>query len=606
MDLIIAKVESSVELINVISGYYEEFHKLLNNKKIAEELDDEIKNTVHVSRDKLLKRLGALESKAVKELNFNETTTLVFQTYQLIREYETLIDKIANQITEWNVFVRPDIITSNVAQTKLSDLSKKSNAIGLLMNNFKRKYEEFDVDSLKTFTEFIINILNINETKVEDVIFLQETFRKYPLTIDIYAILLQTIMDLNRDLITPILNIIEQDKTFILGNYKSKYTKETYNISSVQNPSYRYFGLVPADVCKSLEELFPDYSPDTPEKMFETISKKEAITIIYIKKFTAHPLEFSIWKLTRIEDASKYIQGNGNSGNGGLTKLAIERMKVINYIEEPEKNQKWKLSEYLTFGDVKNSNYFYILDSFNGKTFRFIRPWADRLNKIPRSYINGLLSYMGLIPANKKDRISTYNEIQEEEIYKHMFLRQPIDIEELIADVQADMDAPKLKQELVTLLSASIKPSRNWVELGSAVHNPEFMDSFADNLVKLYPVFFKDSIATDKRVQFPFSETLSTFLVELNNVKRSFGRALHEKYVKTPRDTQFTAFKSADNAHYFINQLIKNALDEVITNKSNVYSSLLMKNKILTIELNESDIEKTIMGGFHSEEYGEH
>ena len=185
----------------------------------------------------------------------------------------------------------------------------------------------------------------------------------------------------------------------------------------------------------------------------------------------------------------------------------------------------------------------------------------------------------------------------ENTICEHMFLRNPIDIAELLSDVQAEMDAPRLKQEVAGILTKFIKSPKNWAELGAAVHNSELLDIFVDSLVKLYPTYFKDDISTDKRVQFPFSETLSTFLVELNNVKKFFGRALHEHYVKTPRDTQHAAFRSKDNTMIFIGQLIKASLDDVITNKSNVYSSLLMKNKILCVELNESDVDRSVSGG---------
>ena len=593
MDSTIKKVDASIELVDAISVYYEEFHKLLTDKRIAAELDEEIKNTMGSSREKLLKRLKAFESSAVDQLKFDEIVILVFQTYQLLREYENLINKIDEQLTDWNVFVRPDLITSNVSQTKLTDISRQSSKLSLLLVNFKRKFEDFDVNVIKNLCDYILNKIDVPNVQINQITYLRDIFRKYPLNIDIYSVLLQTIMDGNKSMITPILQLIESDKTFILGDVKSNYdAPEITKIKPVQNPSHRYFGLVPFDVFKPLNQLFPN-SADS----LESIAAKENIAIIYMKKFTAQPIEFSVWKLTRVEDSAAYIQAD-KSRNAGLSSQLIDRMKIINYIEPPEKANKWNLSEYVLYGNPE-SELFYIIDSFNNKTFRFLRPWTAPSAKVPRSYINGLLTYMGIIKGNKNDRIAIYNELQESVIMEHVFLRQPIDVEELVADVQAEMDAPKLKQELATMLVKKIKIPKNWSELGSVVHNTELIDDFADGLIKLYPTHFKDSLALDKRVQFPFSETLSTFLVEINNVKRSFGRSLHEKYVKTPKDLQATAFRSKDNTHLFLAQIIRQALDDVITNKSNVYSSLLMKNKILTIELNESDVDKKV-GGRHS------
>jgi len=123
MNKIVLKVESSIELIDAIKSYYEEFEGLIIDKNKAKELSEKIKNQSQTSRDKLLKRLAAFESKAIAQLNLIETVTIVFQTYQLIKEYENLIDSIVEQINDWNVFVRPDLITSDISQTRLLSLS---------------------------------------------------------------------------------------------------------------------------------------------------------------------------------------------------------------------------------------------------------------------------------------------------------------------------------------------------------------------------------------------------------------------------------------------------------------------------------------------------
>lgn len=624
MDKVILKVESSIELIEAISHYYEEFEQLLTDKSQAKDLTEKIHSTVKSSRDKLLKRLAAFKSQSVSELNLIETTTLVFQTYQLIKEYDTLIELIIEQISEWNVFVRPDLITSDVSQTRLLGLSKESNMIVNLLTNFKRKYEEFDVSLVKVMTDYVLNKIKFtsDDTSLsfDELKEIQKLFHKYQLAIDIYSVMLQTVMDQTKPLITPILQMIEEDKSFILSDYESRYTNDTHKIKLVQNPSLRSFGLIPADIAKPLDKLFESAetknlvsSSKSPEALFEKLAKQESCGVIYIKKITAQPIEFSIWKLIRVEDAATYIK-ESHSGQGvGLSKGLVERMKVINYVEPPEKSKRWALSEYHVFGDYKSVETFYVIDSFNGKTYRFIRPWIDKSiksSRIPRSYLNGLLTFLNIgynvhfeevKSRNNKDRIAIYNEIQESVILHNVFLKQPIDVEGLMSDVQADMDAPRLKQEIALILSKFITPQKlsNWPEFGSAIHNVELLDLFADQLVKLYPTYFKDELVDDSRVQFPFSETLSTFLVELNNVKKSFGRTMHEKFIKTPRDQKDLAFKSKDNTQIFVNKFVRDSLDEVITNKSNVYSSLLMKNKILTIELTENDVTKAVVGGYN-------
>ena len=621
MDKVILKVESSIELIEAISHYYEEFEQLLTDKSQAKDLTEKIHSTVKSSRDKLLKRLAAFKSQSVNELNLIETTTLVFQTYQLIKEYDTLIESIIEQISEWNVFVRPDLITSDVSQTRLLGLSKESNMIVNLLTNFKRKYEEFDVSLVKVMTDYVLNKIKFasdgTSLSFDELKEIQKLFHKYQLAIDIYSVMLQTVMDQTKPLITPILQMIEEDKSFILSDYESRYMNDTHKIKLAQNPSLRSFGLIPADIAKPLDNLFESVelknlvsSSKSPEALFEKLAKQESCGVIYIKKITAQPIEFSIWKLIRVEDAATYIK-ESHSGQGvGLSKGLVERMKVINYIEPPEKSKKWALSEYHVFGDYKSAETFYVIDSFNGKTYRFIRPWVDKSNRIPRSYLNGLLTFLNIgynvhfdeiKSRNNKDRIAIYNEIQESVILHNVFLKQPIDVEGLMSVVQADMDAPRLKQEIALTLSKFITTQKlsNWSEFGSAIHNVELFDLFADQLVKLYPTYFKDELIDDSRVQFPFSETLSTFLVELNNVKKSFGRTMHEKFIKTPRDQKDLAFKSKDNTQIFINKFVRDSLDEVITNKSNVYSSLLMKNKILTIELTENDVTKAVVGGYN-------
>mgnify|MGYP001596317707 CR=1 FL=1 len=630
MDKVILKVESSIELIEAVSHYYKEFEQLLTDKSQAKELTEKIHSTIRTTRDKLLKRLAAFKSQAINELNLIETTTLIFQTYQLIKEYDTLVESIIEQISEWNVFVRPDLITSDVSQTRLIGLSKESNMIVNLLTNFRRKYEEFDVSLVKVMTDYVLNKIKFvsNESaetpptslRSSELKEIQGLFHKYQLAVDIYSVVLQTVMDQTKPLVTPILQMIEEDKSFILSDYESRYTTETYKIKLVQNPSLRSFGLIASDIAKPLDKLFESAETKnlislskSPEILFEKLAKQESCGVIYIKKVTAQPIEFSIWKLIRTEDAAQYIK-ESHSGKGvGLSKGLVERMKVINYIDPPEKSKKWALNEYHVFGDYKSVETFYVLDSFNGKTFRFIRPWIDnsiKSSRIPRSYLNGLLTFLNIgynvhfdeiKSRNNKDRIAIYNEIQESIILHNVFIKQPVDVEGLMADVQADMDAPRLKQEITMILSKFITSQKlsNWFEFGAAIHNVELLDLFADQLVNLYPTYFKDELIDDSRVQFPFSETLSTFLVELNNVKKSFGRTMHERFIKTPRDHKDLAFKSKDNTQIFVSKFVRESLDEIITNKSNVYSSLLMKNKILTVELTENDVTKAVVGGYN-------
>lgn len=630
MDKVILKVESSIELIEAVSHYYKEFEQLLTDKSQAKELTEKIHSTIRTTRDKLLKRLAAFKSQAINELNLIETTTLIFQTYQLIKEYDTLVESIIEQISEWNVFVRPDLITSDVSQTRLIGLSKESNMIVNLLTNFRRKYEEFDVSLVKVMTDYVLNKIKFvsNESaetpptslRSSELKEIQGLFHKYQLAVDIYSVVLQTVMDQTKPLVTPILQMIEEDKSFILSDYESRYTTETYKIKLVQNPSLRSFGLIASDIAKPLDKLFESAETKnlislskSPETLFEKLAKQESCGVIYIKKVTAQPIEFSIWKLIRTEDAAQYIK-ESHSGKGvGLSKGLVERMKVINYIDPPEKSKKWALNEYHVFGDYKSVETFYVLDSFNGKTFRFIRPWIDnsiKSSRIPRSYLNGLLTFLNIgynvhfdeiKSRNNKDRIAIYNEIQESIILHNVFIKQPVDVEGLMADVQADMDAPRLKQEITMILSKFITSQKlsNWFEFGAAIHNVELLDLFADQLVNLYPTYFKDELIDDSRVQFPFSETLSTFLVELNNVKKSFGRTMHERFIKTPRDHKDLAFKSKDNTQIFVSKFVRESLDEIITNKSNVYSSLLMKNKILTVELTENDVTKAVVGGYN-------
>lgn len=638
MDKLILKIESSIEIINAIDAYFKEFETLMNDKSKAGDLKEKIKNSAPSWREKLLKRMSALESKAIIQLNLIETTTLIFQVYQLIKEYENLINSIVEQIDSWNVYTRPDLITSEISQTRLVSLSKESNTIVRLLANFKRSHESNDTFTIKTLTEFILgkikfidySVSDAGTTKAQSLSFeelkeIQKLFHKYPLAIDIYSIILQTVMDHTKSLITHILQMIEEDKSAVLSSYESAYTDKNYKIKLAQNPSLRSFGLVPADVSKPLDKLFDNYfgpeandemkklAAGTPEQFFPSLCKKENCAIIYIKKITASPIEFSIWKLLRIEEAAKYIKESHLGQNVGISKGLIGRMKIINYIEQPDKKQRWNFSEYHLFGDT-TSEFFYIIDTLNGKSFRFLRPWVDnsiRSSRIPRTYLNGLLTFLNInynvkldeekIRETVKDRIGVYNEIQESVIFEKVFLKRQVDVEALIADVQAEMDAPKLKQEMTFTLSKYILAHKLsiWPDIGAAIHNVDFLNLFVDQLVLLYPKYFRDELSDDSRVKFAFSETLSTFLVELNNVKRSFGRSLHEKFGKTPRDKRDLVFKSKDNTQIFISKLIQDALDEVITNKTNVYLSLLMKNKILSVELTDNDSTKEILGGFN-------
>jgi hypothetical protein len=155
--------------------------------------------------------------------------------------------------------------------------------------------------------------------------------------------------------------------------------------------------------------------------------------------------------------------------------------------------------------------------------------------------------YLGQIKpdAGYQTRATNINIIQQTKILVESKMA-PIDVEDLAHKVEHDVDAPKLKQSINTKMLKI--PHKSTVEL---LNNPKLIEILVDSV--------KPQADLDTN-----PETHMTYIIEIGLLKRRFIKSVFNKFAILGDVT-----------------CIRAALDDVITNTSNIHRSILFKKELL-------------------------
>jgi hypothetical protein len=188
-------------------------------------------------------------------------------------------------------------------------------------------------------------------------------------------------------------------------------------------------------------------------------------------------------------------------------------------------------------------------------------------------------------------RISTYNSIQEKKIIKNMFLPVKFNVSGINLGSQI-IDSKYLRNTIYINLmkqfeleyknGASIKSN---YDIGRLVHSPELYKIFNSVVIEQYDIYtFKNK---ENISEFPFSETLKTFLAQLDNISTNFSKNIHDEFTSFRIDK--SVYSNADRKkEYFtimFSNILKTVLKKLITNKSNIYQSLIYKTNLLRLSV---------------------
>lgn len=461
MDELKNKVNTIIPIVENVKLYFTEISELIHDKSKISSLMSGIEQLDHL-RDKLLDRLTV---KFDSGLAYDKLATLIFQTFEIIKRYELIIRQIQDFLN--NTSFTLELFASNMTRTRGNEIIK--NGMSLLTMLLKHN-KEFTLDKIIAY--FITQLSN---PKLADLEKLSELFEKYPLTIELYGQLVQTLINKNKEFLYPLLDQIEYHKSRVLFK-----PSDQPKLIAGQH-SFKCFNLVPNAI---------------PSKVsIPTLEKKH--NVIILNKFTRSTVVIDGWKDWKT--IAPFVSMD-----------LIEAGKTLSITTNKVKTAKFTF----TISEHKSSDTWVVLDTFDGENYRFLKPWTNDATVLHENHIRGLLTYLGFtkpIDHHYITRATNINQIQQERIIKESKI-VVIDPEVIIDKVESEVDAPKLKQMLnIKMLKI---PHKSTIDL---LNNPK--------LVKV----LMESVRPPNRDKLN-PETHMTYIIELGLLKQRFIKSVFSKF----------------------------------------------------------------------------
>jgi hypothetical protein len=588
MDLLKNKLSDLTEIIQ----YFEEYNDML--KPLIENLDEfnsSFINKTITTLEKKVKDTIAFIDKNTTSDNLEVLIKDIFNKYGRTQELFTMVDNLIEYLNKNHI--QPE----NIYGSDLSETYKLSTGTALrtLMSKytlFKNKHEANEKPIIAKLHNVISNAV-IKEFKDKKSVkktiqYIRDQFYKNKNTITLYSNILQKLLDYvyyDTDMhksIYDIMKIIEDDKDMFLdGSISNTFNKTINKTLHIINPPLKRFGLLPVSNSMPLKDIIPYISKGSASgKKLETYAKQQNICFIVLHRVVYQPTEYNIRKLINRDEAREYIQPK----EYGLTTKLIKRFENIK--QPPYKsNRKWDFS-YKIIGKM-DTNMFYIIESLDGETYRFMAPWNDNSNIILNKHrVTHILKYF--TNPNKPNRIVNYHTQCIKKSVPNMFLRRKLDLD-IMADEKKNVDIHHVKNTLFLHLIKIIKTSigtgsgiKSDSDVNDVIHNPELKKVFISVLMKMYEVmgFNKKSDASN----FQFHETFTTFLVDLDKAAIRFMKNLHDGYNREPLNPSVFKEKltSKKNKIYtYIETLVNKIINTIINNNDNIYNNINYKDMLL-------------------------
>jgi hypothetical protein len=126
---------------------------------------------------------------------------------------------------------------------------------------------------------------------------------------------------------------------------------------------------------------------------------------------------------------------------------------------------------------------------------------------------------------------------------------------------------------------------KNSVELSIVLHDETLTSLFSETILLQYNKgVMAEEIKEFKAGIFPFSEILSSFLVELQYMTRRFSKEMHDGYSRNPPSNKIYDMPKKERMEIIlkkIHDIIEETVGLIIKDGSNIYSSLHTKYLIL-------------------------
>jgi hypothetical protein len=576
--------------------------KLSNTKKIYSDIIEYIQQLVKLHKD----------------IRINDIQILIQSSLESIDQITTLQKKIENTPDSWEylfhiwhlmcmvdnstlyiITTLDDITLSNehiitsMSQTHIQSVAVMYKTIQASYYRLKKSNDIDDITIINNFSEIIWKQMNPidDESTLDHFNKIYKLIKKYIHSISLFAYITQKILEqCQGNICDIILSKIEDIKDLVLVQGVEKCCLKTLFKT---NPHIKTFGLTPKCPTDTLLNITNKiFQQKVSLLKLTSLSKTSKTYIIILNRIIKNPLEFSLWRLFNWDYAKDYIQSDAL----GINTKVVDRFETISYIRNSNK-PKWNF-DISTYGDIESDSVV-VLETLDNDAYRILTPYTDDKNlKIKKNDIVAFLHYIknkGV--CNTISRVSVYHEISQRKALQNMFLPIRFNIDDIKTDSRKIIDTKYLRNEITTQLlkiflditkkdyGDGVKVNDNH-DFSKIIHHNDIQEKFSSILIEQYDIYtFKNK---ENIGDFPFSETLKSFLSNVHWFNRSFIRNLHDLFIKLKIDKKiFTYDKTTKKIELYrlFNVILNEAVNQLISDDSNIYQSLIMKNALLKLSL---------------------
>ncbi len=386
---------------------------------------------------------------------------------------------------------------------------------------------------------------------------------------DMYLGVIETLLTTNT-LVPVIKQMLESDKNAILVPDCKEERRRGISFPC------RRLGLLPhEDVAPCLpRELHAKIYGTAKEVSFAKWAKDRGITILVINSVAYDVVEYKTAQLFK-KDASL-------TPAYGISSGIIERTNIITVPDDKTAAPKFDFSAEV-YGEENGGNGGFVFETIDGVHYRVLRRREEKKGASLAPFdIADIVKYFK--SPSMCTRVSTYQEICNAEACRRMMVRKQPNTS-LFEVTASTIDANYIRNQVVlrlngvlhTLLTRGSSTEKDIIKI---LHSHQLVDEFGAALLDFYKIG-AIGIHDFSGGMFPFSEMLSTFLVEVENLRRQFIKELHDGYARTK--------PSADPSSSYETQrrletLIIDVVQTVIPSDDNIYSSLNYKYMLLNYD----------------------
>jgi len=561
--------------------------------------------------DKVLSKTASIGDKEIVEDVFAFYSELLILRSKLQQILDIFVEHQVNPIQKGSQTSTGSTITEDLIydlQNNLSDLVETMDGY-LTESDINRMTYEFADAVIHYLLKDYISDAHVKLITNEYGLYVSKN--KGIFVINLFEAVMQNAIDVNTGhpkgskVIRKIIMILESLKTSIVHSPRLELIKDSNKKNNTVQRLIQWNNLIPHEDLLPFPELIhkligikcEEKDLNKACKIASTATEKIGFIVIY--KVIKNPIEHKIMALIDKNYAAK--EDLLQPGNVGINKKLYERTQTIKTLERSNsKSVKDSITVYdsehvqtpgtsgipetpetsETPETPENINYFYIVETLDGRTFRVLHPWNIYTKdfKIPATWVQ----YIPDIKKTPSRRLAGYSEIINDSILS--YLQKPlleIDFMSRKERIKADIKWKNIKENITRKLQEEYNPSKSG--LASLISSDKFQNSVMEQIVvqlekesgkEVRESEFDEGGITKIKDDIYYEEMSLSYIKDLDAIQNRLGRELISIYQK-----EYKGSTKSVNVVFF--ELMDRVLSKILSNKSNIFNTIQYKSELL-------------------------